>query len=171
MRSRPAITNWFAAYQPAVHRAEQLTAGLVQARIGAHRVQHGRRGLIGRRCVAEQAAKRVRLQAEKPLQLGHSRWIWRASPLLPLPDRRGSAINSAGHGPLRKFCVHTGLPQDVAESFALGASTVHRLRMPDRLVTRPQDPSCDQIILVIDEDVLHTGAGCLAGEVNAHRDP
>jgi hypothetical protein len=167
MRSRPATTDRFPAYQPAVHRAEQLAAGLVQARIGAHCVQHGRRGLIGWSCVPEQAAKRVRLQAEQPLQLGDSRGIWRASSLLPLPDRRGSAINRAGHGPLRKFCVYACLPQDVAESLALGASTVHRLRMPDRLVTRPQDPSCDQEILVIEEDLLHTGSQRLPEEVNA----
>ena len=134
MRSRSTLPDRSAAYQPAVHRGEQLATGLIQAWICPESVDHAAGRLTGRRGVAEKPSERVRLQAEELFKPGDGRRIGRPTPFLPLPHGGRCATDSSGHSALREARVHTSLAQRVSESLALSASAVHRPSIPDLLV-------------------------------------
>ena len=134
MRSRRALTDRPAAYQPAVHRGEQLATGLVQAWICPESVDHAAGRLTGRRGVAEKPSECVRGQAEELFKPADGLCIWRSASFLPLPHGGRCATDSSSYCALREASVYAGFAQGVAESLALSASAVHRSSMPDLLV-------------------------------------
>ena len=118
MLSRRCITSSPLANKPAIDTRQQLSPIVIEAWISSDGVNNaGDR--IPDRCVSEHTSKRVGLQAQQQLQLGEHGWLWRRSPVFPLPYRTRSTAKRARHGALRQPAVLPSAPQRSAEGFSL----------------------------------------------------